>query len=131
NADGNEKISKEHRRRQAGPEEGVGVRENAAGLDLNRDFVKLDTPEVRALVRFFNKWQPAVFIDCHTTNGSYHRYTITYEGPVCPAGDPRIVALVRDEMPPEVGRPLEERSADKQFFYRNFSRDHTRCDTAP
>lgn len=47
NADGNEKISKENRHEQAGPVEGVGVRENAAGLDLNRDYIKLDSPEVR------------------------------------------------------------------------------------
>jgi dipeptidyl aminopeptidase/acylaminoacyl peptidase len=131
NADGNEKISKDNRRHQTGPDEGVGVRQNAAGLDLNRDYVKLDSPEVRALVRFFNKWQPAVFIDCHTTNGSYHRYTITYEGPVCPAGDPKIVALVRDELLPEVGRRLEKRSGYRSFFYGNFSRDHTRWETVP
>src|SRR5262249_54467314 len=79
NASGNEKISKQNRRGQIGPEEGAGARQNAQGLDLNRDFVKLESPEVRSLVRFFNKWNPAVFIDCHTTNGSYHRYTITYE----------------------------------------------------
>ncbi|HTU89815.1 MAG TPA: DPP IV N-terminal domain-containing protein, partial [Gemmataceae bacterium] len=90
NADGNEKIAKEHRPEQNGPVNGVGVRVNAAGLDLNRDYVKLDSPEVRALVRFFNKWDPAIFIDCHTTNGSHHRYTITYEGPVCPGGDAKL-----------------------------------------
>jgi dipeptidyl aminopeptidase/acylaminoacyl peptidase len=131
NADGNEKISKENRRSQVGPEQGVGVRTNAAGLDLNRDFVKLDSPEVRALVRFFNQWDPAVFIDCHTTNGSYHRYTITYEGPVCPAGDAKLIALVRDELLPEVSRRLEKRSGYKSFFYGNFSRDRARWDTVP
>jgi hypothetical protein len=131
NADGNERISREHRREQFGPEEGVGIRENAAGLDLNRDFVKLDSPEVRALVRFFNRWDPALFIDCHTTNGSYHRYTITYEGPVCPAGDPKVIALVRDELLPEVGRRLEKRSGYRSFFYGNFAADHTLWETVP
>jgi dipeptidyl-peptidase-4 len=131
NADGNEKIAKEHRREQNGPAEGVGVRVNAAGLDLNRDYIKLDSPEVRALVRFFNKWNPAVFIDCHTTNGSYHRYTITYEGPVCPAGDAKLIELVRDVMLPEVSRRLEKRSGYHSFFYGNFSRDRTRWETVP
>ncbi len=131
NADGNEKISKEHRRSQNGPAEGVGIRENAAGLDLNRDYIKLDSPEVRALVRFFNNWDPAIFIDCHTTNGSYHRFTITYEGPVCPAGDDKLIALVRDELFPDVSQRLEKRSGYHSFFYGNFSRDHGRWETVP
>lgn len=131
NADGNEKIAKAHRREQNGPTGGVGVRENAAGLDLNRDYIKLDSPEVRALVRFFNKWDPAIFIDCHTTNGSYHRYTITYQGPVCPAGDGSLIALVRDEMLPEISRRLEKRSGYHSFFYGSFSRDRSRWETVP
>jgi dipeptidyl-peptidase-4 len=131
NADGNERIAKEHRRSQNGPAEGVGIRENAAGLDLNRDYIKLDSPEVRALVRFFNKWDPAIFIDCHTTNGSHHRFTITYEGPVCPAGDSKLIALVRDELFPEVSRRLEKRSGYHSFFYGNFSRDRSRWETVP
>src|SRR5262249_17293221 len=60
NPDGNEKIDKSHRTTQAGPSGGVGVRFNAQGLDLNRDFVKLESPEVRALVHGFNQWNPAV-----------------------------------------------------------------------
>jgi len=85
NADGNERLGA-HRFEQAGPPQ-VGTRENAAGLDLNRDFVKLETPEVRALVKFMRDWNPAVVIDCHTTNGSHHRFTLTYEGGRSPAGD--------------------------------------------
>jgi dipeptidyl-peptidase-4 len=131
NADGNERIAKEHRRSQNGPADGVGTRENAAGLDLNRDYIKLDSPEVRALVRFFNKWDPALFIDCHTTNGSHHRFTITYEGPVCPAGDGKLTALVRDELLPDVSRRLEKRSGYHSFFYGNFSRDRSRWETVP
>src|SRR5262249_12423414 len=57
--------------------------------------------------------------------------TITYEGPVCPAGDPKLIALVRDEMLPDVGRRLEKRSGYKSFFYGNFSRDHKLWETVP
>ncbi len=58
NADGNEKIDPKNRPGQNGPTDGVGIRENAQGFDLNRDFVKLDSPEVRALVKLFNTWDP-------------------------------------------------------------------------
>src|SRR5262249_46123239 len=69
NADGNERVSKFNRPGQVGPEAGMGQRANARGLDLNRDFVKLEAPETRSLVRFLNQWNPHLFIDTHTTNG--------------------------------------------------------------
>jgi dipeptidyl aminopeptidase/acylaminoacyl peptidase len=131
NADGNEKISKDNRPEQAGPTGGVGTRANAQGLDLNRDFVKLESPEVRSLVRFFNQWDPAVFIDCHTTNGSFHRYTVTYEGGRCPAGDQRIVTQVRDVLLPDAGRGLEKDAGYRSYFYGLFSADHSRWETVP
>lgn len=131
NADGNEPIARSHRPEQAGPEMGVGIRENALGYDLNRDFVKLETPEVRALVRAFNEWDPAVFIDCHTTNGSYHRYTLTYDGPRHPAAPPALVGLVRDHMLPDVGQRLEKATGFRSFFYGDFSRDHKLWETYP
>ncbi len=131
NADGNEKIGKGNRPGQNGPEEGSGVRANAQGLDLNRDFVKLDSPEVRTLVRFLNEWDPAVVVDCHTTNGSYHRYTLTYEGGGCPAGDPKVVDYVRDVLLPDAGKRLEKATGFKSFFYGNFSRDRSLWETVP
>jgi dipeptidyl-peptidase-4 len=131
NADGNEKIDKNNRPGQVGPAEGAGVRANAQGFDLNRDFVKLESPEVRSLVRFLNKWDPAIFVDCHTTNGSHHRYTLTYEGGHCPAGDGRVIAFVRDELLPDVGKRLEKKTGFLSYFYGNFAADRTRWETVP
>src|SRR5262245_6801597 len=127
NTDGNERLGN-HRPEQAGPPL-VGTRENTAGLDLNRDFVKLETPEARSLVRCFTDWNPEVVIDCHTTNGSHHRYTLTYEGGRCPAGDQRLIDFTREKLLPLAGRKLEDRTGFKSFFYGNFAADHSRWET--
>ncbi len=129
NADGNEKIDKANRRSQNGPADGVGRRYNAAGLDLNRDFVKLESPEVRALVKLLNQWDPAVVIDCHTTNGSYHRYTLTYDGPRHPNCNPEMLKGVRDAMLPEVGKRMEKATGYKSFYYGNYSDDRAMWET--
>jgi dipeptidyl aminopeptidase/acylaminoacyl peptidase len=131
NADGNEKMSRTNRPGQVGPEEGMGVRPNGQGLDLNRDFIKLESPEVRSLVRFLNRWDPAMLIDTHTTNGSYHQYTITYDGPRNAADNPKLVELVRDSLLPEVSRRLEKMSGYKSFFYGNFAKNHTQWEPYP
>ena len=127
NPDGNDKLGK-NRTYQPGPEE-VGTRENGQQLDLNRDFVKLQTPEVRALVRFLNKWDPAILIDCHTTNGSFHRYTLTYEGPRVPVGDPKLIENVRDVMLPDITKRLKKDTGFDSYFYGNFSPDRSHWDS--
>ncbi|WP_165220855.1 DPP IV N-terminal domain-containing protein [Aquisphaera insulae] len=126
NADGNERVSKDNRPGQVGPEEGMGQRANARGLDLNRDFVKLQAPETRALVEFFNTWKPQLFIDTHTTNGSYHRFTITFEGPRNPAGDPSVIAYSRDKFLPQVSEAFEKKSGLHAYYYGNFDRGRTK-----
>lgn len=131
NADGNERVARENRPGQVGPEEGMGQRENAAGLDLNRDFVKLAAAETRSLVSFMNAWDPVIFIDAHTTNGCFHRYVITYEGPKSLSGDRRLIEYTRDNFLPKVDDLLERKFAVPAFWYGDFNADHTRWETYP
>jgi len=65
-----------HRTGHTSPKES-GYRGNAQNLDLNRDFIKLDTKNAIAFTKIFHAWDPDVFLDTHTTNGSEHQYTIT------------------------------------------------------
>lgn len=64
------------RANQNGPEE-YGFRGNAQHLDLNRDFIKCDTKNAKSFNQLFNKWNPDVFIDNHTSNGADYQYVIT------------------------------------------------------
>ena len=99
NVDGNEKISPKHRPYQR-VKEGVGIRYNGMNMDLNRDFVKLDSPEARALVRVFNRWHPLVFVDMHTTNGSFHEEALTFTWSMSPAGSKEIADFIRERIYP-------------------------------
>lgn len=130
NPDGNEKMAPGNRPGQAGPET-VGHRENAAGLDLNRDFVKLEAPETRALLRMFNQYDPAVFIDTHTTNGSFHRYALTFDTNKNPAGDPALLAFAREKMLPRISKSVKDKHALETFWYGNFEQGHSRWETYP
>jgi dipeptidyl-peptidase-4 len=131
NADGNEKINRSNRPEQNGPVNGVGVRTNAEGFDLNRDFIKLETPEIQALTKAINSWNPAVIIDMHTTNGSYHRYALTYDGPRHPNADAAVISTVRDKWLPEIGMGMEKSTGYRSFFYGDFSADHKSWVTYP
>ncbi|NOG53920.1 MAG: prolyl oligopeptidase family serine peptidase [Planctomycetes bacterium] len=131
NADGNERFDKNNRPGQKGPAQGMGQRANAQGLDLNRDFIKMEAPETRALIGFMRQWDPAIVIDTHTTNGSFHRYVVTYAGPKVPAGDTELIKYVRDTMLPAVSTELEDRTGILTFPYGDFNRDHTTWNTFP
>lgn len=120
NADGNEKISVQNRTAQNGPLGGVGVRENSKGLDLNRDYMKLESPEAQSLVRLFNRWDPHLTVDLHTTNGSYHGYHLTYSIPLNPSVDPRIIAYHREKLMPAIGKAMLARHKFRTYYYGNF-----------
>ena len=95
NADGTEKVTLTSRGFQHGPVGGQGTRANAQGLNINRDNIKLETPEARSMVRLLNDYDPHVMVDLHTTNGSRHAYQLTYETPNNPAIDPALVRETR------------------------------------
>ena len=131
NADGNEPFHKDNRPGQVGPAHGMGQRANAEGLDLNRDYIKLEAPETRALVRLYREWDPSLVIDTHTTNGSQHRYTLTYGGPRHPATGGALVDYMRETFLPKVGEKLKASSGYNTFFYGNFADEHQRWETYP
>jgi hypothetical protein len=109
NPDGNDQIGTENRQGQVGPEQGVGVRYNGQGLDLNRDGMKLETPEVRGLVQnVLNRWDPVFFLDSHTHNGSYHREPVTWTWGLNPNGDAAILAYMSDVLLPAITERMKE-----------------------
>lgn len=128
NGDGNERFDRQARNRgaQNGPEM-VGQRPNAQGLDLNRDYMKADAPETRASLRMFTDWDPHVFVDLHTTNGSYHGYNLTYSPSLNPAaalaGATFGGAYARDSLLPELQRRTRARHGITTFPYGNFAGD--------
>jgi hypothetical protein len=75
--DGHERFSPYSRINQNGPRE-MGWRVNAANLNLNRDYTKADCVGMRAWLRVWTAWQPDLFFDDHTTNGSDHQYVLFY-----------------------------------------------------
>lgn len=77
NVDGHERFSKYNRINQNGPIE-MGWRTTANNLNLNRDYVKADAPEMREWIRMFNDYNPDFFVDCHTTDGADYQYAVTY-----------------------------------------------------
>jgi len=77
NTDGHERFGPFNRINQNGPRE-MGWRTTASNLNLNRDFLKADTPEMKAWLRMFNEWLPDFFIDSHTTDGADYQYVLTY-----------------------------------------------------
>ena len=122
NADGNEKISTNNRTAQNGPIAGVGVRENSKNYDLNRDYIKLDSSEARALVSVLNRWDPHLTVDLHTTNGSYHGYHLTYSQPLNPNTSAAILSYHRDKMLPAITKAMLKNHRLRTYYYGNFPR---------
>ena len=88
NVDGYARVGKWNRPNQNGPAAGMGFRTNARGYDLNRDFVKADAPETRALLALAAAWSPDLFVDNHVTDGADFQPTLTVafgHEPVTPA----------------------------------------------
>jgi murein tripeptide amidase MpaA len=77
NVDGHEQFGPHSRINQNGPAE-MGWRTTAQRLNLNRDFLKADAPEMQAMINLFQQWLPDFYIDCHVTDGADYLYPLTY-----------------------------------------------------
>ncbi len=133
NVDGHENFSPYHRPSQNGPKS-TGLRATAQRVNLNRDYIKGDTPEMRAWLRVFNTWNPDFLIDNHVTDGSDMQYDVTWDMArnqdiAEPAG-----AWVREKFVPELNKRMEadghlvapygalrNASGKREFFMEVFS----------
>jgi hypothetical protein len=105
NADGNEAFAPQARNRgsQNGPEM-VGTRQNSQHWNLNRDYIGADAPETKGSMAMLNRWNPDLFMDLHTTDGSIHGYALTYSPSLAPAAvnsipyTDKLLATIRQRM---------------------------------
>jgi murein tripeptide amidase MpaA len=75
--DGHENSSPYHRINQNGPDS-MGFRGQSQYLNLNRDYVKADAPEMRDWLKLWQRWQPDLLMDIHTTDGADYQYDLTW-----------------------------------------------------
>ena len=75
--DAHERFTRFTRINQRGPEQG-GWRTTPRNLNLNRDYVKADAPETRAMIRALREWQPDLYADLHVTDGADYQYDVTF-----------------------------------------------------
>ena len=110
NADGHERSSEWNRPNQRGPVH-QGWRTTAQNLNLNRDYVKADAPEMRALLDLLNDFEPGLYLDLHVTDGIDYQYDITfgYNGQGGEfAWSPQIGAWLDKHFATAVGAALEQ-----------------------
>jgi Zinc carboxypeptidase len=99
NVDGHERISPHNRPNQDGPHRGMGFRTTAAGFDLNRDYVKVASPEAQAMVGLINAWRPHLFVDNHVTDGVDHDWVLTWSWAEAPQLPAPVDAWMRAHLP--------------------------------
>jgi len=76
NVDGHERFKAWNRPNQRGPEE-MGWRTTAQNYNLNRDYLKADAPEMRAMLSLMDRWDPLVLADLHVTDGAQFEHGIS------------------------------------------------------
>ncbi|MBL8859143.1 MAG: M14 family metallopeptidase [Planctomycetes bacterium] len=131
NPDGNDRIDPANRalnldkfEGQIGPS-GVGTRVNASGINLNRDYMRQEAAEMRLLQsQVCRPWRPHLTIDCHSTNGSVHRFQLTYDVPhTIESGRVEPILYMREMLLPAVQEAVRRNAGFDTFWYGNFVED--------
>jgi hypothetical protein len=121
NVDGHERFGRWNRPNQVGPEE-MGWRTTAQNFNLNRDYVKADAPEMQAILRLLNEWDPVLYVDLHVTDGAQFEHDVSYNVAPTLAGDDELRAravAVRDELM----QRMRARGSLPLDFYPSFVHD--------
>jgi murein tripeptide amidase MpaA len=121
NIDGHERFGAWNRPNQRGPQE-MGWRTTAQNLNLNRDYTKAEAPEMQAMLRLLNEWDPIAYADLHVTDGAEFEHDVSVTVSPEEEGDAGVAALaaaVRDELV----RRLDAQGSLALAFYPSFDRD--------
>jgi hypothetical protein len=105
NVDAHERSTQFNRINQRGPQN-MGWRTSARNQNFNRDYAKLDTPGLRAIIAVINEWQPDLYIDLHVTDGADYQYDITYGGNAAGGWSPAIGTWINHVFSPSVAGEL-------------------------
>lgn len=118
NADGHERFGPHQRPNQAGPAEG-GWRVTAQNLNLNRDYVKAESPEMAALLALLRTWDPLLYVDLHVTDGAQFQVEVALQ--IEPRlGGPKAMRPLGERLNSEVQRRMAERGRKAVDFYPSF-----------
>jgi hypothetical protein len=131
NPDGNDAMDPANRalqierlKGQHGPER-AGTRVNAGGINLNRDHIRQDALEMRLLQRHVcQPWEPDLTVDTHATNGSVHRFAMTYDIPhTVESGRREPIDYMRQILLPDIVREVRRNAGFESGWYGNFVED--------
>lgn len=113
NIDGHERVGKWNRPNQNGPEE-MGWRVNAQNLNLNRDYTKADSPEMQAMLRLLNTWDPILYVDLHVTDGAQFQVDVSNSieptitgSPALRAGGKALLKAVNERIAAQGALPVD------------------------
>ena len=110
NVDGNDKMEKGLRASQENSPLETGTRENGQGLDLNRDGVKMESPETKGMItNVLNLWDPQLTVDLHTTNGTWHGYSLTWAPGYLSSGESGPYNYLNEVMLPLITKNAKEK----------------------
>jgi hypothetical protein len=117
--DGHERFGRWNRPNQNGPEE-MGWRTTAQNYNLNRDYMKADAPEMQAMLRLLNAWDPVVYIDLHATDGAQFEHDVAILSEPREGGD-REVAILADKIRDGIIDRIAAQGSLPLSFYPSFN----------
>lgn len=118
NVDGHERFAAWNRPNQRGPKQ-MGWRTTAQNFNLNRDYMKADSPEMQAMLALVNEWDPLFYVDLHVTDGAKFQHDISVQIEPVYSGDERLRAIGRSYQN-GVLRQLNEHGSMALPFYPSF-----------
>jgi Zinc carboxypeptidase len=121
NVDGHERFGRWNRPNQVGPEE-MGWRTTAQNLNLNRDYAKAEAPEMQALLRLLNQWDPILYVDLHVTDGADFQHDVSYNVTPTLAG-PAALMVVANQLREALLTRMTQLGSLPLDFYPSFIRD--------